>query len=323
MPRKVRVTTTCMAGVRLPTVDENRKYVLGLLDLACAQKPDIVCLPEAFATAGVSLPLAQKAEPVPGPTTDACAKRARQHRTYIVCPLITKREGNIYNSAVLLDRHGQIAGIYDKVHPVTTTHDFTEVENGTTPGREAKVFELDFGRVGCQICFDLGFPETWKQLAENKAELVFWVSAFGGGFALQVYAYLHNYFVTSAVKTSYARIINPLGEVLEQTWPSLRVASYVIDLDYIICYADFHTNIPRELMRAHGPDVSIKVYDEEGVFLIQSNSADLPLSKLIEDFGLESSHRYHNRHREVYAALLAGQALEAQATPYRHRAQYG
>ena len=111
--------------------------------------------------------------------------------------------------------------------------------------------------------------------------------------------------------------------MLEHTGQRLQVASRVIDLDYIVCYTDFHTNTPKELIHAHGPNVNVRMYNEEGHFIVESNSADLPLSKLIEDFGLESLDRYHDRHREVYGALLAGQALEAQATPYRHRAQYG
>ena len=323
MPRKIRVSTVCMRGRLGPTVEKNREHVLELLDLACAENPDIVCLPENFATAGVSLPVEKKAEAVPGPTTDACAKRAREHRSYVVCPLTNKRDGRFFNSAVIVDRDGQIAGVYDKVHPVTTTADFTVVEEGMTPGREAGVFELDFGRVGCQICFDIGFPETWGELARRGAELVFWPSAYDGGFPLRVYACYHEYYVVSSVRTDRSRIVNPFGEVLEMTGRRMPMVSRVIDLDYVICHTDFHTTVPQELVRAHGRDITVRVCNEEGRFIAESNGEDLPLSKLVEEFGMEAAERYHARHWSVYEALLNGKKPEPQLTPYKDRPQWG
>lgn len=322
MPRKVKVVTTCMGGVRKKTVDENREHMLGILDLACAQKPDIVCLPENFATVGSDEALAQKAEPIPGPTTDACAKRAREHRTYIVCPLTNERSGKFHNSAVILDRDGQVAGVYDKVQPVTSTADFTEVEHGMTPGDDAPVFELEFGRIGCQICFDVGFPDTWKQLADRRAELVFWPSAYDGGFPLQCYAYLHSYYVVSSVRTTHSRIINPLGEVLDHTSPRMPIASRVIDLDYIVCHGDFHAGMDRRLLQECGPGVTVRRCREEGRFLVESNSDDAPLSKLIEQFGLERVQDYHARHLPAYEAIRAGRTPEPQSPPYLGREPY-
>ncbi len=322
MPRKIRVVTTCMGGVRKQSVDENREHMLGVLDLACSERPDIVCLPENFASVGSPLPLADKAEPLPGPTTDACAKRAREHLTYVVCPVTNARDGKFYNSAVILDRRGDICAVYDKVQPVTSTGDFTEVESGMTPGHDAPVFELDFGRVGCQICFDLGFPRTWQQLADGGAELVFWPSAYDGGFPLRVFACLHHYYVVSAVRSTHSRIINPMGEVLEHTGRHLSVASRVIDLDYMVCHYDFHTGVPEDMIAGHGSDVSVRSYGEEGHFIVESNSGEVPLSKLVEDFGLEPAQKYHARHLPAYEALLAGKKPEPQLTPYRDRAPY-
>ncbi|MFO7900324.1 MAG: nitrilase-related carbon-nitrogen hydrolase, partial [Planctomycetota bacterium] len=91
MPRKTRVVTTCMGNVRKGSAEANRERALGILDAACKLGPDIVCLPENFVTVGLEVPLEEKAEPLPGPTTDACAKRAREHRTYVVCPLTNVR----------------------------------------------------------------------------------------------------------------------------------------------------------------------------------------------------------------------------------------
>jgi predicted amidohydrolase len=58
---------------------------------------------------------------------------------------------------VIIDGPGDVAGIYDKVHPVTVKHHYSAFE-GLTPGATVPAFDLDFGRVGIQICFDISFP---------------------------------------------------------------------------------------------------------------------------------------------------------------------
>jgi predicted amidohydrolase len=322
MPRKISVATVCTQGYVGPTPEKNRERALSHLDEACALHPDIVCLPETFASVGASLPVAEKAEPVPGPSVDACARRAREHGTYVVCPIMTVREGRVYNSAVIIDRAGDVAGIYDKVQPVTSTHDFTEMENGVMPGAEAQVFDLDFGRVGVQICFDMGFPEAWQQLADRGAELVLYPSAVPGGFYLRSYAFLHEYFVVSSVRSQYARIINPMGDILAETSKHQRVVARQIDLDYIVCHFDFHPHMPDHLQRKYGNDITVRAHQQEGRFVVWSNSDDVPLDGLVQEEGLEAVQDYYGRHRSAYAALREGRTPEPQSPPYGDRPQW-
>ena len=322
MPRKAKIVTTCMNGRLGPTVKDNLDRVLALLDSACGLGPDIVCLPECFATAGVAGELAEQAEAVPGPTTDACAKRAREHRTYVICPVTTRRDGGFHNSAVVLDRAGQVAGIYDKVQPVTSRGDMSVVEDGVTPGKDAPVFELDCGRIGIQICFDIEFGEGWQQLEQGGAELVFWPSAYEGGFPLRGYAYRHGYYVVSSVRSSHSRIINPLGEVLDHTGYHMSLAARTIDLDYVVCHSDFHFGMLEELVRAHGKDVAVRSLREEAKFMLESNREDLPLSKLVEQFGLASRRQYIDAHRAAYAELRQGRPARPQQMPFAGREPY-
>ncbi|MBN1808636.1 MAG: carbon-nitrogen hydrolase family protein [Planctomycetes bacterium] len=324
MPRKINVVTVAMANYRAGSVQGNVDYALGLLDTACRLGPDIVCLPENFATVGIGDPKAEIAQPVPGPITEACSKRAREYSTFVICPLTRLHGDKAFNSAVIIDRRGEVAGVYDKAHPVTHTDDYTGAEHGLTPGPEdVPVFDLDFGRVGCQICFDLGFPETWALLKQKGAEIVFWPSAYDGGRPLWTYAYLHEYFVVSAVRTATSRIVNPQGDVLAATSRRSQVAARVIDLDHIICHADWHVDMPRRLIDRYGTDVSVTVYAEEGHFIVESNSDGLPLSAIVAEFGLEPCRTYHRRHHPMYRALREGAAPEPQETPYKGRQQYG
>ena len=77
MPRKTRVLTTAVPGANGPSIEANLDRVSSLLERACTGRPDIICLPEAF---------------------------ARRYSTYIICPLIEKRGSFLYNFAVILDR---------------------------------------------------------------------------------------------------------------------------------------------------------------------------------------------------------------------------
>src|SRR5579863_2142145 len=109
MNTRARIATVCQGKRFVATVEENRAYVLDLLDLALRVRPDFVCLPENFTTVGLPKPDAGTlAETVPGPTTERVAAYARRGGCYVLCPLLTQRDGRVCNSAVLLDRSGEV-----------------------------------------------------------------------------------------------------------------------------------------------------------------------------------------------------------------------
>ena len=87
--------------------DQKLKLGLDHLGTAGASGVDIACLPEEFA--GFT------AEPIPGPTTEAVAAVAKKHRMYVICPIREQAGDQQYNTAVLIDREGKVAGCYRKV----------------------------------------------------------------------------------------------------------------------------------------------------------------------------------------------------------------
>ncbi|MBN1642567.1 MAG: carbon-nitrogen hydrolase family protein [Anaerolineae bacterium] len=316
-----RIATVCQGRRFYGTIDANRDHVLSLLDLALRQEPDLVCLPETFTTVSVPLEnVGATAEPVPGPTTDAISERARAHGSYVICPIKNQRDGILWNSAIVIDREGQIAGIYDKAQPVTSSPDYTTFEGGVRPGpADVPVFDLDFGRIGIQICYDAGFPESWQRLADKGARLVFWPSAYNGGFPLQVYAYLHHYYVVSAVRTDSSRIIDPLGAILEATDERHNVIYRDINLDYCVCHYDFNHSIGDEIMAAYGERVVVRSDRDSGHFVIEPRDESVTIAALQERFGFEPTHRYHQRHRDAYPALRDGRAAEPQQAAHGAR----
>jgi beta-ureidopropionase len=328
MTTKARIATVCQGRHFYPSIAKNRDYVLGLLDLAVKQRPDLVCLPETFTT--VSLPegpVADLAEPVPGPTTDAVARRAREHGCYVICPIKTAREGAYWNSAVVIDRTGDILGIYDKLHPVTTSSDYSLFEGGISPGKRhsggaASVFDLDFGRIGIQICFDAGFPETWQTLADQGVRAVFWPSAYNGGFPLQVYAYLHHYYVISSVRTDKSRIIDPCGTILAETDDLVSVIYRDINLDYAVCHYDFNYPIPDQIMAAYPGRVEIRPHRDDAHFLVEPLDDALTVAQLQVEFGFEPTFQYHQRHRDAFQRIHRGQPPVSQRAAHAGRPQY-
>ena len=316
-----RIATVCQGRRFHRTMDENREEVLQLLDLALRQEPDLVCLPETFTTVSVSFEdIAAVAEPVPGPTTDAVAARARARGSYVICPIKNQRDGVFWNSAIVIDREGQIAGIYDKAQPVTSSHDYSVFESGVHPGpADVPVFDLDFGRIGIQICYDAGFPESWQCLADKGARLVFWPSAYNGGFPLQVYAYLHHFYVVSSVRTDSSRIIDPLGQILHRTDERHNVIYRDINLDYCVCHYDFNHSIGDEIMAAFGDRVDVRSDRDSGHFLIEPRDDGVTIAALQERFGFEPTAQYHQRHRAAYAVMRAGREPSSQQAAHGDR----
>ena len=127
---------------------------------------DLIVLPEVW-------PGANRQYTLQDPPIAAMAEVARRHKTYIVSPIYRRDGTAVYNSSVLIDRQGKIAGVYDKVYPVMHEPNGKGGEFAGVKGRsgsDAPVFQADFGRVGMAICFDGQFPEVWQRLEDHRAQ---------------------------------------------------------------------------------------------------------------------------------------------------------
>lgn len=156
----------------------NTATACALIADAAAQGVDLVVLPELFSTGyelnivGPRIP--ELAEPIDGPTVTALQQAARQANCYVVAGLALTHAmpGVAYNSAVLIDRSGNLAGVYDKQHLWALERFYFR------SGEGSPVFDTDFGRLGILICYDLGFPEVARMLALQGAEILVCPSAW-------------------------------------------------------------------------------------------------------------------------------------------------
>ncbi|MBM3215464.1 carbon-nitrogen hydrolase family protein [Candidatus Poribacteria bacterium] len=165
-PRMVRIGTSYLRPRNSDKV-KNLELFCQLVDAAGADRVDILCLSEAITMVGTSHGFAGSAEPIPGPSTQALGEAARRNRMWVVAGLLEAVGDVLYNTAVLLDRDGELAGTYRKVHLPRD-----EWRQGITPGDSYPVFRTDFGVVAMQICYDWFFPEPHAIFTLQGAEVI-------------------------------------------------------------------------------------------------------------------------------------------------------
>ncbi|MHB8901569.1 MAG: carbon-nitrogen hydrolase family protein, partial [Thermoguttaceae bacterium] len=273
--------------------DHAQKLALAMehLETAGTQGADIACLPEEFA--------GFVAEPIPGPTTEAVAGMARKHRMYVVCP-IREQAGDLqYNTAVLIDRRGQVAGSYRKV--------FVYWGEGLHCSREGvKAFDTDFGRIGILTCFDLNFAELWQEADRLDVDVVFWPSAYGGGRPLNAYATAFNYYV---VPVGAGNFIDSTGDTLQKVdnpRPQQFVAT--LDLDRTLIHTNFNAEKVRRLLEEHAGEVEQEqFFAMESWYLLRAAKPDVRVRDLCRQYGIETLREYrHRSRREINEAREAG-----------------
>lgn len=138
---------------------------------------DIVCFCENGMGHGNQSPVADRdcfEDVLSGPSFQWAADHARKLGMYIIMPITGVYRDAISNVAVVIDRNGEAAGVYTKVHLTGS-----ERERGLKAGSEWPVFDLDFGRIGLMICHDMEFSESARCLSLNGAEIIFWPSHWG------------------------------------------------------------------------------------------------------------------------------------------------
>ena len=121
-------------------------------------------------------------EPIPyGPTTKRFQALAKELGMVLVLPMYEiVQAGLYYNTAAIIDADGKYLGKYRKQH-IPQVKGFWE-KYYFTPGTGGyPVFDTAVGKVGIYICYDRHFPEGWRALGLNGAEIVFNPSATSRG----------------------------------------------------------------------------------------------------------------------------------------------
>lgn len=217
---------------------------------------------------------------------------ARELHCNILCNLEEEADyypGKSYNTSFAINREGRIVEKYRKRH-VT----YRALATGGLPGGHLVVCDLDIGRIGMMTCFDLCWRDDWRILKEMGAEMIYWSSAYDGGFLLNAYAAVHSYHIVSSVWNKCSRVIDPLGNTVAESssWDGMVVAT--VHLGTEVFHFDKQTDAVERLRVALGDQVILNVQDNGSMFTVASLSSEWPLERIKESFGLKSYVDYRN-----------------------------
>lgn len=165
--------------VRAGDVAANRSHGLALIDEAAATA-DAVVLPEIWTTGYALRQVAEMAEDEDGPTLSGVREAAVRHGVTVVAgSLPIRRGGQIYNKAVVIGPDGQTIAAYEKLHRFSMMGE----ERFFAAGPSRCSFALGDLPAGLAICYDLRFPELFRSLALDGAQIIFlpaeWPTARG------------------------------------------------------------------------------------------------------------------------------------------------
>lgn len=210
---------------------------------------DVVVLPEMW-TSGYDLEniddhAANNLEPVKSIIT----KLAQDNKVTVVAGSIPNKYENsgVYNTAFTVDRNGELIREYSKMHLVPMLNEPEYLESGD---KSAEVFEINGETCGLVICYDLRFPELFRDLSLSGAKIIFvvaewpiertehWITLLKArAIENQCYIVASNTIGTQTNGTEFAgrsMIINPFGEILAQADKDTEeTVTAELDLDYI------------------------------------------------------------------------------------------
>lgn len=292
LSRHVNIGTVALMNLSAKSPQDMVQQVLQVMEEMITYRPDIICLPEIFAyshIAGYRYDIREVAEKTPGAIVTPFMNFADRHNCYIICPTYVLHEGNVYISAVLIDRQGKIAGEYHKLRPAEG-----ELEMGIKPGKfPPPVFQTDFGKIGIQICFDIKYEEGWNYLKDNGAQIIFWPSAYAAGQEISSRAWRHQIYIVTSTQKDTSKICDITGETIAQTgrWQGNWVCAPV-NLEKAFIHTWPAVSKFPAMRKKYGSRIGIRSYTEEEWTIIESLDPDLKIDDVLKAFNLKSMHDF-------------------------------
>jgi predicted amidohydrolase len=179
-----RVTAAVVQMTSTTDVERNLATAEELVDRAAGRGARLVTLPENFAflrSEGQPVPDAQ---PLDGPWVRRMAELARRHALTLLLGSLPERvegDGRVRNTSVLLGPDGTTLAAYRKLHLFDIDlpgMEHLKESRSVAPGNEVVVADTPAGRLGLSICYDLRFPELYRELAQRGARVLCVPSAF-------------------------------------------------------------------------------------------------------------------------------------------------
>ena len=323
-PRKVIVGTTMTRWYSdYPGLDGRLEQMRGLIDEMAARARskygrsiDLALFTEYALTAGKQGKAGEVAVPFDDAIRDVFASMARKHNCYIVFGgvfLDDPATAACSNAALVIDRQGRLIGRYVKVHPVLDSDSpqgQVVLEGGVTVGTKYNTLDLDFGRIGVQICYDVEYPSGWRRLAEQGAELVLFPTQSPQLTRPGMYAATHEYWVVSATFRNNASFFEPgTGLIAAQITEPKQTLVHEIDLSYVILPWSPRLRNGAAFREAFGDGAGYRYSESEDRGIFWSNDANQTIGQMARSLGLlETPTEQQARAREAQDRLRGSPA---------------
>jgi deaminated glutathione amidase len=181
-----------------------------------------------------------RAVPLPGPVEARFQAIARRHKVWLIPgSLFEQRDGQVFNTAPVINPAGEVIARYRKQYP------WQPYEQGVTAGAEFVVFDVpEVGRFGLSICYDMWFPETTRTLAWLGAEVILHPSltssidrdaelAIARASAVTNQCFFFDINLAGPLGVGQSIVAGPGGEVIYQAGKAREIIPLKIDLEYV------------------------------------------------------------------------------------------
>lgn len=161
------------------TREENEEKALHFMKQAILEKADVICLSESFVYWGSE----RGQRNCTLEDIEKYQEFAKENSVNLVLgsvSLLAENSGKTTNTCFIINRNGKIVHRYDKkyMYKVNREDLFVDETQKTIPGKTNGIFELDGVKMGVGICFDLRYPEYFRELIKEGAEVLFLPSHF-------------------------------------------------------------------------------------------------------------------------------------------------
>lgn len=253
-------------------LDENLNFAHEQIKLAAEKNIDLLAFPETFLFVGNdNVEKHRVAQHLDGEIVETFRNHAARYNISLMLGSIYEKsmedKDRLYNTSLLIDRDGELNGVYRKIHMCDAPNLGYNESDGIKPGNIPVVVDHEIGKVGLTICYDLRFPELYRHLTAQGAQVIFVPAAFflytgkhhwlplliARAIENQVYIVAPNQWGEHHEgRTSYGSsvIIDPWGSVVCCAPEKAGLVSSMIDLDYL---NEVRQNMP--LISHHRPEI--------------------------------------------------------------------
>jgi len=242
-----------------PNVSANLLTAEQLIEDAVNDNAGLIILPENFAYMGKteSDVLAIKEEQGDGPLQNFLSQLASKHGIWIVggtVPIESNDQSKVFASSLVYNDRGEQVARYDKihlfdVHLVEADEQYSE-SSTIEPGSQTCVIDTPFGRLGVAVCYDLRFPELFRNLIDKGVEIIALPAAFTAitgkahwetlvrARAIENLSYViaaaqGGFHLSGRETYGHSMIVDPWGSVLAQVPRGPGSVSVKIDIEFL------------------------------------------------------------------------------------------